>query len=160
MYVANGFTLLELMVVCALLATLAGLGAAQLAHWHWRTQYHTEVMSIRAHVESAKARAQLQQQDTWLGVTPTCLWIADHDQADCASAAVYTRPQALAWRAEFAGGSLLRFTAGRGMAGFSAGRLVVSDTRFRDHQTHLVVSALGRLRLCQDSSLLSQVPVC
>lgn len=157
---ASGFTLLELMVVCALLAFLAGIGSVQLLHWHWRSQYSAEVQQVHAHFERAKSTAQLQHSDTWLGIAEQCLWLASHDQGDCASDAVYNRPSAFSWHPEFASGAKVRFSAGRGMAGFAAGRLVMRDLRFAEHETHLIVSALGRIRVCQTTQLLSQLPRC
>src|SRR5690554_3973219 len=156
----QGFSLLELMLVCALMALLLGFGGVQFTQWHWRSQFSAEIQQVLASFELAKTQAQKHNRDYWLGIQAQCLWLAPTEHSNCNESAAYKRPQSLNWQAEFASGNQVKFTAGRGMSGFSSGRLRIQHRQFAGHEVRLIMSALGRIRLCETQPLLNGVPPC
>ncbi|MCC5855594.1 MAG: hypothetical protein JJU10_07960 [Idiomarina sp.] len=155
----QGFSLLELMLVTGMLSLMAGVGVHSLHHWQARVDYQHGLDRVLHTFLQAQRQAQRTQQDTLVGVRPDCVWLGYEVATDCA-AAVFQPSSALTLSAQFNDQGVLRFSAPRGMAGFSAGRLILQHQRFPTHQTHVIVSTLGRVRVCQTERLLHGYPRC
>ncbi|RUO43040.1 hypothetical protein CWE15_06465 [Aliidiomarina taiwanensis] len=155
-----GFTLLELLMVIGLLTVFASISVNTWVQWRWRLQYGHSVSAVAAAVKQAQAFAQRHHQDYWLSVEPDCIWLATSSQGNCQHHGVYRAPPEISWQAQFTQGKQLRFMAGRGLSGFGAGSIRIQHHKFATHEAAVVVSSLGRVRLCESDRLLSGVPLC
>ncbi|MCO4321671.1 prepilin-type N-terminal cleavage/methylation domain-containing protein [Aliidiomarina quisquiliarum] len=156
----NGFTLLELMLVVSLLAVLGGLGATSLLNWQWRSQYLAKLNAIAVAVQQAQRHAQRGHHDYWLSVEGHCIWLHTHATGQCEAHGVVFQQPYLSWQPQFTHGHQLRFMAGRGLSGFGSGRIRLAHQRFPSHEAAVIVSSLGRVRVCENEPLLRGVPLC
>lgn len=157
---AVGFTLLELMVVFSLLSVLGGMGINSLLQWHWRTHYLNKLNEIAVTVQRAQQNAQRGHYDYWLSIESQCMWLHTQAVAECEQHAVVLQHPDIHWQANFTHGHQLRFVAGRGLSGFGAGRIRVFHKRFPQHEAAVIVSSLGRVRVCESEQLLRGVALC
>lgn len=157
---SRGFTLLELMLVVSLLAMLGGIGANTLLNWQWRSHYLAKLNAIAAAVQQAQRQAQRGHRDYWLSVEGHCIWLHTQTTGQCNQHGVVFHQQDISWQPQFTQGHQLRFMAGRGLSGFGAGRIRVSHQRFGSHEAAVIVSSLGRVRVCQNKWLLRGVALC
>lgn len=155
-----GFTLIELLLVSSLLTVLASASIQNWLQWRWRLQYKHNLQAVAAAVKQAQHLAQLQHKDYWLSVESDCIWLAPSSQGSCQQSSVLTQPTAISWHPQFTNGKQLRFMAGRGLSGFGAGSIRLQHLRFGEHEAAVVVSSLGRVRVCENHSLLAGVPLC
>jgi len=155
-----GFTLLEIMLVILLVGLLSSLGVHNLVQWQWRTQYLTKLNEIATAIQQAQRFAQRSHHDYWLSVEPTCIWLHSSSQGQCSHHGVVFGAQGIAWQAQFTQGHQLRFMAGRGLSGFGAGRIRVTHPSFSHHEAAVIVSSLGRVRVCESKPLLKGVAPC
>lgn len=156
----QGFCLLELLSVMAILSVLATFGVHSYLHWQWRTNYLATLERVAQVVQQAQLQAQRGHLDAWLGVEEKCLWIAIQASGSCQQDGVLFIAAQMSWQAAFTQGQLLRFSAGRGLSGFGAGRIRLYHHKLPHHEAAVVVSALGRIRVCETAPLLRGVPLC
>lgn len=156
----SGFTLLELMLVVSLLAVLGSVGANTLLNWQWRSQYLAKLNAIAVAVQQAQRQAQRGHHDYWLSVEEQCIWLHTQATGQCDQHGVVFHQQDISWQPQFTQGHQLRFMAGRGLSGFGSGRIRLAHQRFHSHEAAVIVSSLGRVRVCENEPLLRGVPLC
>lgn len=156
----QGWTLLELLSCLSILALLCQVGLPPSLRYKNLVEYHTTAQALQQLAQSAQHHAQLSGQSTWLRINGSCLyWTFDTEHTCSQSEAVYlssTMDIQTAWST----GQSIRFVGGRGQTALGSGSVWLIHQGFPDHHIKLVMSSLGRARLCQNSRLIAQVPLC
>ncbi|CUS47180.1 MAG: pilin protein [Idiomarinaceae bacterium HL-53] len=138
----NGFSLIELVVVAGILAALATAGVPAFNRWHFKQQYLFDVRQIHRLLTHTQQQARDLATDQTAAITAIPL----HSQ--------------VSQRDNFMPQGHVQFTANRGMAGFSAGTIRVHHNAFPNHEVKIIVSAVGRIRICETEPLFHGVSPC
>lgn len=164
----NGFTLLELMVTLAILAIVLGVGVPSMLDMARSMRLQGAAQESYALLQFARSdalRANADRFVVWSSDSGAwCAVVSDRNDCNCltedCSIDGVLRQQVSAdfgevalVNAGFSGGSFTRFDGMRGLAEGNAGtvayQLPTADDSVTAAEIRLVVSGLGRVRLCQ-----------
>lgn len=156
----TGFTLIELLACMAIMGIIGTASIPAFNRWQSQQTYRNNVDKVLLAFQSAKQNAIGTYQDYWVSWLDGCIAISPDELASCETTQGQLLDDAITLNGNFASGNQVRFSQGRGMAGFNSGSLRIRHQFFDTHETRLIVSALGRIRLCQSRALFSEIEEC
>lgn len=166
----HGFSLLELLVVTALLGVLALAGWPGLQASMHQQRLLRVAEQLYGEVRDTRLAAIGGGEDWWFGMSQQgqwCYWQGEQQPHSCtvqqrayASGLATQHVPAVVVEALFAHVPAARFTAFSGMAGFSSGHFRITHEALSNVELRVIVSSLGRIRLCTQRGRFSRVPPC
>ncbi|MFU8783449.1 pilus assembly FimT family protein [Aliidiomarina sp.] len=167
----NGFSLLEVMLVTLMIAILASAGWPTLQRTMQQQQLMSAAELVYLAVRDARLAAIGNGADWWFGKTASAeLCFSDHavipaqcsppHAAESSVIALQKLPEQIHVDVHFHANQAVRFSAHTGMAGFSAGHFAVRHQELADTTVKIIVSSIGRIRMCIEGARNSRVPPC
>lgn len=165
----RGFSLVEIMLVTLLITVLGAMGWPALQRNLWQQQLYSSGEQLYAAIRNARLRAITSGTDQWFGFTVSgelCFWQTEQRPQVCVHEAstservVPTDSSAIMISTNLAPIPAARFSAFNGMAGFSAGRFQITHEQLPEQSLHVVISTLGRIRICITGANNSRFAIC
>ncbi|RUO37390.1 hypothetical protein CWE13_05370 [Aliidiomarina shirensis] len=157
----RGFSLIEVMLVTLLLTVLGAMGWPALQRNLWQQQLYSSAEQIYAAIRDARLQAIASGEDQWFGFSKSgelCFWQTERPPQSCApehfasgtasQRVIQQPPELINIATNFSPIPAVRFSALNGMAGFSAGRFQISHSELSDQSIRVIISTLGRIRIC------------
>lgn len=154
-----GFSLIELMACVAIMALITSASLPAFNQWQNKQDFAALISQVIGAIHRAKAFSIQRHQDYWVGWNTSCFWLASVPTNSCTQQVVEL-PEWSRISGNFSSGNVVQFSQGRGMAGFSSGTLTLGHSALPQLEVRIVVSSLGRIRLCQTESLFSAMDMC
>ena len=169
--IKKGFSLLEVMLVTLMIAILASAGWPALQRNMQQQQLMSAAELVYLAVRDARLAAIGNGADWWFGKTPSAeLCFSNHGvfptqckalhDNESSVIALQQLPELIQVDVHFHAHQAVRFSAHTGMAGFSAGHFAVRHREFTDTAVKIIVSSIGRIRMCSEGARSSRVPPC
>ena len=169
--IKKGFSLLEIMLVTLMIAILASAGWPALQRTMQQQQLMSAAELVYLAVRDARLAAIGNGADWWFGKTPSAeLCFSNHvvfptqctapHNGESSVIALQQLPELIQVDVHFHAHQAVRFSAHTGMAGFSAGHFAVRHRELTDTAVKIIVSSIGRIRMCTEGARSSRVPPC
>jgi len=169
--VKNGFSLLEVILVTLMIAILAGAGWPAFQRNMQQQQLMNAAELVYLAVRDARLAAIGNGADWWFGKTASAEFCFSNHAvlpAQCSPQhedesrviALQQLPAPIHVDVHFHAHQAVRFSAHTGMAGFSAGHFAVRHQELADTTVKIIVSSIGRIRMCTEGARSSRVPSC
>ncbi|RUO18306.1 hypothetical protein CWE08_11675 [Aliidiomarina iranensis] len=169
--ITSGFSLIEVMLITIMLVVLGAMGWPAMQKYFWQQQLYAGGEQLYAAIRDARIQAISLGQDQWFGLSQAgelCYWqtenqphtcVADSSAASTPANTPANTPEkgvnlfrlphdSLLLSTNFSPVPAVRFSAGNGMAGFSAGRFQLSHKMLSEQTVRVIISTLGRVRVC------------
>lgn len=156
----QGASLLEYLSVISLVGFISAISLPSLIEWQNKKKYQANIAQIHQVFIRAQRKAQHEQRDYWVGIEAQCVWLHQAANGNCQQHGQYRMTDFLQLQPKLAQGNRIRFTSKRGFSGFGAGQIIAQSLTYPEHEVRYVISALGRVRLCQIQPFLVGIGVC
>lgn len=167
----GGFSLLEVILVTLLITILAGTGWPALQRNMQQQQLMGAAELVYLALRDARLAAIGSGVDWWFGKAHNgelcfanyAVWPAHCSPqlgGDNSVIPLAQLPEQIHVGAHFHANQAARFSAYTGMAGFSSGRFEVRHSELADTTVTIIVSSLGRIRMCTNGAHSNRVPPC
>lgn len=161
----GGYSLIELMIVAGMLAVLALMSWPALQESRYRAELDDAADNLTALVRAARLQAIATDSAVWVGKSHAqslCFWQQEQRPLDCPAADGLNAPLSPRVEVEalFGAFEATRFYGGSGMAGFATGRFELRHYELPHEAVRVIVSSLGRVRVCRVGIRQLRLPPC
>ena len=165
----RGLTLVELMVTISVIAILATTAVSTMSNMRAKQQVIAAAEEILSKAQRAKSLARKKSEEVWLESLPDSLAVGDYgvteiNVTDSASNLIESidlnsKHKNVEVKTNVTG-RIIKFNHVRGTTGNAGSLFVTDDSSENNYVARIVVSSLGRLRICSESGLSGRYDDC